>query len=86
MDCAIQVTPGVPATFLQQLVHLDPTSKKATVLGEILKQYVVTPDIDRLLRELYLNGGATPGDKEAEARKILSAVKVEKGSVKLEVD
>ena len=56
------------------------------MLGEVHKQYIVTPDIDRLLRELYLNGGATPGDKEAEARSVAAAVKVEQGLVKMEVD
>lgn len=56
-------------TFLQQLVHLDSKAKAAVVLGEVNKNYVVTPDIDRLLQDLFINGGQTPGDKEWAARK-----------------
>ena len=84
-DIVMNVIPGVPATFLQQIVHLDSGHKSASVLGEVHKQYIVTPDIDRLLNELYLNGGMTPGDKELEARKVASQVKVEKGLVKMEM-
>jgi DNA-directed RNA polymerase III subunit RPC4 len=64
-----KVSPGVETTFLQQLVHLDNKSKAAVVLGEINKNYVVTPDIDRLLQDLFINGGMTPGDKEWEEHK-----------------
>lgn len=39
------------------------------MLGEINKNYVVTPDIDRLLQDLFINGGMTPGDKEWEEHK-----------------
>jgi len=80
------VTPGVTSTFLQQLVHLDTAGKSAVVLGEVHKQYIVSPDIDILLRDLYLNGGATPGDKEAEARKVAEEVKVERRLVKMELE
>jgi DNA-directed RNA polymerase III subunit RPC4 len=59
----------VETTFLQQLVHLDSKAKAAVVLGEINKNYVVTPDIDRLLQDLFINGGQTPGDKEWEDHK-----------------
>ncbi|WVQ96365.1 hypothetical protein IAU59_003470 [Kwoniella sp. CBS 9459] len=68
-DIVMNVTPGLPATFIQHLVHLDGKSKSAQILGEIHKNYVVTPDIDRLLQELYINGGKTPGELETERRR-----------------
>ena len=80
------MTPGVPATFLQQLVHIDKSKKSAVVLGEVHKQYVVTPDADRLLGELSVNGGATPGDREAAERRAATVVKVERCLVKMEVE
>jgi DNA-directed RNA polymerase III subunit RPC4 len=71
------VTPGVPTTFLQQLVHLDSTKKEAAVLGEVHKQYVVTPDVDRLLAELFENGGKTHMEKEEEESKARMKIKAE---------
>ncbi|WVF68825.1 hypothetical protein IAT40_003598 [Kwoniella sp. CBS 6097] len=68
-DIVMNVTPGLPATFIQHLVHLDGKSKSAQILGEVHKNYVVTPDIDRLLQELYINGGKTPGELETERRR-----------------
>lgn len=50
-------------------MHLDNKAKAAVVLGEVNKNYVVTPDIDRLLQDLFINGGQTPGDKEWEDKK-----------------
>ncbi|WWC73393.1 uncharacterized protein I206_107360 [Kwoniella pini CBS 10737] len=70
-DIVMNVTPGLPTTFIQHLVHLEPKKKTAQVLGEIHKNYLVTPDIDRLLEELYINGGQTPGEVETERRKRL---------------
>jgi DNA-directed RNA polymerase III subunit RPC4 len=80
-----QVNSGVPATFLQQLVHLDAPTKSTTVLGEINKHFVVTPDVDRLLQELYSSGGVTPGDREAEQRKraLAMGVKLEPGLMRM---
>ena len=63
------MSPGVETTFLQQLVHMDSKAKSAVVLGEVNKNYVVTPDVDRLLQDLFINGGMTPGDKEWEEHK-----------------
>ncbi|KAK4683526.1 DNA-directed RNA polymerase III subunit RPC4, partial [Tremellales sp. Uapishka_1] len=84
-DVVMNVSSGVPATFLQQLVHVDQPSKAAVVLGEVHKQYVVTPDIDRLLNDLYLNGGITPGDKEIEERRRFEKiVKAEKGLIRMD--
>ncbi|WOO79831.1 DNA-directed RNA polymerase III subunit RPC4 [Vanrija pseudolonga] len=77
----MNVSAGVPTTFLQQLVHVDTKAKSANVLGEIHKQYTVTPDIDRLLEELFLNGGETPGDRE---KRELKRIKMEAGLVKME--
>lgn len=59
----MQVTPGVPTTFLQNLVHHNKESRTAAVMGEVNKSYIVTPDVDRLLHELHLNGGIVPGDE-----------------------
>jgi len=81
---SIQVRPGVPPTFLQHIVHLGGKDKAATVLGEIHKQYVVTPDIDRLLDELFKNGGKTPDDLAEERRRGSARVKIEEGLVKVE--
>lgn len=80
-DIVMDVNPGVPATFVQQLVHLDAKQKSAIVLGDVHKNYVVTPDIDRLLQDLYSNGGQTPGDREVEAR--MKALRM-RGLVKME--
>lgn len=60
-----QVTAGVPTTFLQQVVHLDRTSRTAALLGEVHKSYVVTPDIDRLLDELRVHDGVVPGELDS---------------------
>ncbi|KAJ9091646.1 hypothetical protein QFC19_009016 [Naganishia cerealis] len=62
-DIVMDVTPGVATTFVQQLVHLDKPTRQARVLGEVHKAYVLTPDVDRLLHELHLNGGKVPGEE-----------------------
>jgi DNA-directed RNA polymerase III subunit RPC4 len=80
------VNPGVSPSFIQQFVHLDSTTKSTNVLGHVYKQYTVTPDIDRLLGELFINGGQTPADKEAEKVRASGKVKMERGLVKMEVD
>ena len=56
------------------------------MLGHVYKQYTVTPDIDRLLGELFINGGQTPADKEAEKARASGKVRMERGLVKMEVD
>jgi len=58
-----QVSPGVSTTFVQQLVHMDRNKRNATVLGEVNKSFVMTPDIDRLLDELRLHDGVIPGEE-----------------------
>jgi hypothetical protein len=58
-----QVSPGVPTTFVQQLVHMDHHRRNATVLGEVNKNFVMTPDIDRLLDELRMHDGIIPGEE-----------------------
>lgn len=85
MPDALQVTAGLDAHFMQQLVHVDPPAKTLTSLGEVHRLYKVTPDIDRLLRELYINGGKTPWEKEQEAAARSVPVKQERG-VKMELD
>lgn len=69
---------------MQQLVHVDNKGKGVTVLGEVHKQYVVTPDLDRLLEELFINGGETPGDRERVAAERERRLRAERGLVKME--
>jgi len=64
-------------------MHLDPLLKHANVLGDIHKGYVVTPDIDRLLGELFVNGGLTPGDRAKMKKERMEA---ERGMMKMELD
>lgn len=59
-----QVSAGVPTTFVQQVVHLDPAKRRAAVLGEVHKSYVMLPDINRLLGELRELGGVVPGEND----------------------
>lgn len=75
----------MPTTFLQQLVHLDQKHKNTTVLGEVHKQYTVTPDLDRLLEELFLNDGETPGDRERKQAELERKLRIERGLVKMEM-
>lgn len=79
-----QVNAGVPNTFLQQLVHVDQKKHATTVLGEVHKSYTVMPDVERLLDELFINGGQTPGDRERAARIEERRAKMERGLVKME--
>lgn len=44
-----QVSAGTQPSFLQQAVHLDLNNKQLTVLGEVNKQFVVSPDVESLL-------------------------------------
>lgn len=44
-----QVNAATQPSFLQQAVHLDMASHQLTVLGQVNKQFVVSPDIDALL-------------------------------------
>lgn len=50
-----QVSPAVSTAFVQQIVHMDKPKRNATVLGQVDKSFVMTPDVDRLLNEI-LNG------------------------------
>lgn len=36
-------------SFLQQAVYLDKAGKRLTVIGEVNKQFIVSPDVDTLL-------------------------------------
>jgi len=45
----LQVNAATQPSFLQQAMHLDMINKQLTVLGEVNKQFVVSPDIDSLL-------------------------------------
>lgn len=43
---------GIQPSFLQNVVYLDKTEKQMIVLGEINKQFVVSPNVDALLLAL----------------------------------
>ncbi|KAJ9122096.1 hypothetical protein QFC24_004323 [Naganishia onofrii] len=77
-DIVMDVTPGVAASFIQQLVHLDKPTRQARVLGEVHKSYILTPDVDRLLHELQLNGGKVPGEE------VDPSIKEEAGLIKID--
>ncbi|KXN89398.1 DNA-directed RNA polymerase III subunit rpc4, partial [Leucoagaricus sp. SymC.cos] len=48
----LDVNAATQPSFLQQAVHLDTDNKRLTVLGEVNKQFVVSPDVDSLLETL----------------------------------
>ncbi|EIW72308.1 hypothetical protein TREMEDRAFT_24620 [Tremella mesenterica DSM 1558] len=85
-DIVMDVTPGANDAFISHLVHMDKPHRTAAVLGEVYRQYYVTPDVDGLLDQLHLNGGETPGDRLVEARRLQRSVKQERGLVKMERD
>ncbi|KLT40377.1 hypothetical protein CC85DRAFT_297518 [Cutaneotrichosporon oleaginosum] len=80
----MNVNAGVPSTFLTQLVHVDSKKHSTTVLGEVHKSYTVMPDVERLLDQLFLNGGETPGDRERAAQREARRLAAERGLVKME--
>ncbi|KAF8909421.1 RNA polymerase III RPC4-domain-containing protein [Gymnopilus junonius] len=45
----LDVNAASQPSFLQQVVHLDKAGKQLTVLGEVNKQFVVSPNVDALL-------------------------------------
>lgn len=46
---AFQVTASTQPSFLQQVVCLDQAEQQLVVLGEVNKQYVVSPNVEALL-------------------------------------
>ncbi|KAH6916232.1 RNA polymerase III RPC4-domain-containing protein [Coprinopsis sp. MPI-PUGE-AT-0042] len=57
--CCTKVTPSTQASFLQHIAHVQPPSSsdpsdvgRLTVLGEVNKQFVASPDVDALLEAL----------------------------------
>ncbi len=47
-----QVSGGMQPSFLQQAVYLDKMEKQMVILGEVNKQFVVSPNVDALLSAL----------------------------------
>jgi len=45
----LDVNAASQPSFLQQAVHLDKEEKRLTIIGEVNKQFIVSPDIDTLL-------------------------------------
>ncbi|KAF4610620.1 hypothetical protein D9613_006819 [Agrocybe pediades] len=58
----LDVNAATQPSFLQQAVYLDRTSKKMSVIGEVNKQFVASPNVDVLLSALE--------EEEANAVKI----------------
>jgi len=58
----LQVNAATQPSFLQQAVHLDMANKQLTVLGEVNKQFVVSPDIDSLLDAITRKEAAEDAD------------------------
>ncbi|KAF9005896.1 RNA polymerase III RPC4-domain-containing protein [Cyathus striatus] len=69
----LDVNAATQPSFLQHAVQLDQTSKRLVVLGEIDKQFVVSPNVKELLEAL-----------EGE-RKIPSKIEGEDGLIKMDV-
>ena len=51
MNC-LQVTAATQPSFLQHAVHVDTEKKRLSVLGEVNRRFVVSPNIDSLLESL----------------------------------
>ncbi|KZP01700.1 hypothetical protein CALVIDRAFT_547944, partial [Calocera viscosa TUFC12733] len=51
-DIAMEVHPAAETAFLENVVHLDPSTKQMTSLGSVERRFVVSPDLDALLTEL----------------------------------
>jgi len=60
----LQVNAATQPSFLQQAVHLDMANKQLTILGEINKQFVVSPDIDSLLNTITRKEEAAAEDAD----------------------
>jgi len=45
----LDVAPANQVSFLEQAVHLDVSESKLTVLGEIYRRYIASPNVDTLL-------------------------------------
>ncbi|KAJ2919503.1 hypothetical protein MD484_g932, partial [Candolleomyces efflorescens] len=51
-DIVLDVNPATQPSFLQQAIYLDRNEKRLSVLGEVNKQFVASPDVDVLLQAL----------------------------------
>ncbi|KAJ3536397.1 hypothetical protein NM688_g6845 [Phlebia brevispora] len=51
-DIVLDVTAATQPSFLQHAVYVDPDHKRISVLGEVNRRFVVSPDIDSLLTSL----------------------------------
>jgi len=50
-EVLFDVSPGIPCQMLQEFAAVDPSSRTITMLGEIEKRIIVTPNIDSLLSD-----------------------------------
>ena len=56
----IQVTAATQPSFLQHAVHVDSTNRRLSVLGEVNRRFVVTPDLDALLGAMEATDNPPP--------------------------
>lgn len=50
-EVLFDVSPGIPCQMLQKFAAVDPSSKTITMLGDLEKRIIVTPNIDTLLSD-----------------------------------
>jgi len=70
----LDVTAATQPSFLQHAVHLDMSNKRLSVLGEVNKRFVVSPNVETLLAAMET------ADNEARTMK----VEGEEGLIKME--
>ncbi|KAI0793894.1 RNA polymerase III RPC4-domain-containing protein [Fomes fomentarius] len=56
----MDVTAATQPSFLQHAVHLDASTKRLCVLGEVNRRFVVTPDLDSLLTAMEVADAPPP--------------------------
>lgn len=60
------MTPATQPSFLQHAVYVDPEHKRMTVLGEVNRRFMVSPDIDSLLASLERAEQPPPSDLDTD--------------------
>ncbi|KAL5513034.1 hypothetical protein ACEPAH_3432 [Sanghuangporus vaninii] len=70
----LDVTAATQPSFLQHAVHVDIEKKKLSVIGEVNRRFVVSPDVDALLESLEI----------AEQHAAMDVDKLEEGLIKIE--
>lgn len=50
-NIVMEVSQGTEASFLQDVVSLNPENQEAFLIGQVTRKMIVSPDVDELLRE-----------------------------------